>query len=84
MSEIQFIGEFLETYLMIPASTLHGEAHSARTRIRNYRHFEQGVAGIEKFKPDLSILEKIIDHVTLYEWFTVSKDIVKFHKSKLT
>lgn len=25
-----------------------------------------------------------MEQVTLFEWFTVSKDIVKFHKSKLT
>lgn len=35
-------------------------------------------------KQDLSILKKILEHITLYEWFTVSKDIIKFHKSMLT
>lgn len=36
------------------------------------------------FKHDLSIIDTILERVTLIEWFTESKGIVKFHKSQLT
>jgi hypothetical protein len=32
----------------------------------------------------LSILELVLESITLYEWFNVSKEIIKFNKSILT
>lgn len=32
----------------------------------------------------MSILELVLESITLYEWFNVSKDIIKFNKSILT
>jgi hypothetical protein len=89
LSEQQFLGDFLERYLLIPASYLQPPDNTSHLRgpgrgMRSFRLIDSGVGNLEAFKPDLSLIERIIDHVTLFEWFTVSKDIVKFHKSKLT
>jgi uncharacterized membrane protein len=44
-----------------------------------------GIGSTEKIEAiDLSLLPKIVEHITLYEWMTIAKDIVKFHKSQLT
>ena len=32
----------------------------------------------------MSILELVLESITLYEWFNVSKEIIKFNKSILT
>jgi hypothetical protein len=32
----------------------------------------------------MSIVDKIFESITLYEWFGISKDIIKFQKSTLT
>ena len=32
----------------------------------------------------MSIIERILESVSLHEWFSVQSDIVKFHKGKLS
>lgn len=76
LQETPYLGFFLERYLMIPLSPEH---QSKGRKASKASDVSEGT-----FKPNLSLLEKVLDQVTLLEWFTVSKDIVKFHKSKLT
>ncbi len=33
---------------------------------------------------DLSIIDRIFESISLYEWFGISKEIIKFQKSTLT
>lgn len=61
MSEVPFMGYFLERYMMIPPSALTSE--SSLTRGRGSRVMRQADSGhnLDAFSPDLSMLDRILD-----------------------
>ena len=73
MNEKPYIYYFLERYLKI-SSPLRG----SRTT-KGIKRIDSGIP----LRQDLSIVPKILEQISLYEWFAVSQDIIKFHKSQL-
>ena len=78
MNEKPFVYYFLERYLKISnpleSSPLRGKSNKSLKKI------DSGIL----LKQDLSILPKILEQISLSEWFAVSQDIIKFHKSQLS
>lgn len=85
------MANFLENYLGVIIDHNHVRLRSRSFRKRSDSGIRNGDGTIESLggsvtssNHDLSILELILESMTLYEWFNVSKEIIKFNKSILT
>ena len=83
------MANFLETYLGVIIDHNHVRIRSRSFRKRSDsgpRNVDSALESIliSSGSHDMSILELILESITLYEWFNVSKDIIKFNKSILT
>jgi hypothetical protein len=81
----KFVASILENYLNITIDHNHVRARSQSFRKRSDSGTYVG-AGISEISGsrDLSIIELILESIFLYEWFNISKEIIKFNKSSLT
>lgn len=83
MNEKTFLCYFLERYLMISNPLLSGTLTNQSLKMTNFRlkSLKRVDSSVALRSSDLSILPKILESVALFEWFAVSREIVKFHKS---
>lgn len=76
MSEKAFIQHFIEKNIT-PVSAPH------LLKSPKSRKMLKRIDSSLMLRPDLSMLPKILQNITLEEWFRVSKDVIRVHKSQL-